>query len=349
MERTMTLATMKTALFYGARDLRMEETPIPHPKPGEVVIRVETALTCGTDLKTYVRGTHKMIPTLPSPFGHEYAGVIAEVGRGVTELEPGMPVVTANSAPCNQCYFCRLERHNLCENLRFLNGAYAEYVRVPKRIVRQNLYRVPPGVPFERIALLEPLACVVHGVERTGIAMDDRVAVIGAGPIGLMFVRLIKMTGADVIVLGRSPWKLDAARRYGADHVIDVTAGDPEKHVRELTDGRGVDVVIEAVGLPEIWERAINITRRGGTVNLFGGCRKGSEVRIDTHKLHYEEKRIMSVFHHPPRYVAMAFDILLRGEVDESVLISDHLPLERLADAFEKMERREALKIALTP
>lgn len=340
---------MKTAMFYGSRDLRMEETSIPRPEPGEVVIRIDTALTCATDLKTYVRGGHKMIPSLPSPFGHEFAGRVAEVGKGVEGLEPGMPVVTANSAPCNECYFCRLDRHNLCDNLEFLNGAYAEYIRVPKRIVKQNLYRIPPNIPFERIALLEPLACVVHGIERTHIEMDDRVAVIGAGPIGLMFVRLIKMTGAEVINLGRSPWKLEAAKAYGADHVINVTREDPEEAVLELTDGRGVDVVIEAVGIPDIWERAINITRRGGTVNLFGGCEKGSEVRIDTHKLHYEEKRIMSVFHHTPRYVAMAFDILLRGELDEKVLLTHRLPLDDLADAFIKMERREALKIAVTP
>ncbi len=343
------MKNMKTAMFYGSRDLRMEETSIPSPDPGEVTIRIDTALTCATDLKTYVRGGHKMIPSLPSPFGHEFAGTVAEVGQGVVGVEPGMPVVAANSAPCNECYFCRLDKHNLCDNLEFLNGAYAEYIRVPKRIVKQNLYRMPPGIPCGRMALLDPLACVVHGIERTHIEMDARVAVIGAGPIGLMFVRLLKMTGSEVINLGRSPWKLEAAQAYGADHVINVDQDDPEEAVLELTDGRGVDVVIEAVGIPDIWERAINITRRGGTVNLFGGCEKGSEVRIDTHKLHYEEKRIMSVFHHTPRYVSMAFDILLRGELDENVLLTHRLPLDDLAEAFDRMERREALKIAVTP
>jgi L-iditol 2-dehydrogenase len=187
-------------------------------------------------------------------------------------------------------------------------------------------------------------------VDRTHSHMDQIAAVIGAGPIGLMFVRLIKMTGAEVIVLGRSPWKLDAARRLGADHVLNVTElADPEGAVRELSDGRGVDVVVEAVGFPEIWERAIHITRRGGMVNLFGGCEAGTAVSIDTHALHYDEKRIISVFHHTPRYVAMAFDLLARGEVDEKVLITHHRPLSELAEAFEQMERREALKIAIQP
>ncbi len=341
--------TMQSALFYGARDLRLESVRVPVAGPGEVVVKIVKALTCATDLKTYIRGSHKMIPSLPSPFGHEFCGTIAEIGEGVQGLEIDMLVVVANSAPCNECYFCRLDKHNLCDNLQFLNGAYSEYICVPQSIVKQNLYRIPGDVPPERMALLEPLACVVHGVERTGIEMDNRVAVIGAGPIGLMFTRLIKLTGAEVIVLGRSPWKLEAATQLGADHVLNVDEEDPEQAVRDLSDGRGVDVVIEAVGLPEIWERAVNITRRGGVINLFGGCEKGTEVRIDTHKLHYEEKRIMSVFHHTPRYVAMAYDLLLRGELDEKILITDRLPLDRLADAFEKMEKRQALKICITP
>lgn len=341
---------MKSALFYGARDIRLESIPVPRPESGEVLVRIHTALTCATDLKTYIRGGHKMIPSLPSPFGHEFSGTIEEVGRAVTGLEPGMRVAVANSAPCNECYFCRLGRHNLCEKLRFLNGAYSEFIVVPEPIVRQNLYLIPDGVPFERMALLEPLACVVHGVQRTGIRMHHKVAVIGAGPIGLMFVRLIKLKGAEVIVLGRSPWKLEAARIMGADHMLSVpNLKDPEQAVRELSGGRGVDVVIEAVGVPEIWERAINITRRGGKVNLFGGCEKGTTARIDTHQLHYDEKRIISVFHHTPRFVAMAFDLLVRGELDEKVLLTDRLPLSELPLAFERMERREALKYAIEP
>ena len=341
---------MKVALFYGARDVRVEEIPVPEPGPGEALVRIHTALTCATDLKTFNRGGHKMIPSLPSPFGHEFAGVIERLGPGVTGLAEGTRVACANSAPCNECSFCRIGRHNLCENLRFLNGAYAEYILVPERIVKQNLYRIPEGIPYERMALLEPLACVVHGVQRTEIKMHHQVAVIGAGPIGLLFIRLIKLIGAEVIVLGRSPWKLEAASRMGADHVLSVPdLADPEEAVRDLTEGRGVDVVVEAVGIPEIWERTLHITRRGGKVNLFGGCEKGSAVCLDTHQLHYEEKRILSVFHHTPRFVAMAFDLLVRGQVDEKVLISDRLPLGRLAEAFERMEDRKALKIAIEP
>jgi len=344
------MKTMLSALFYGARDLRLEEVPVPRPGRGEVLVRVARALTCATDLKTFQRGGHKMIPRLPSPFGHEFAGLVEEVGPGVSGIRPGAAVVAANSAPCNACDFCRIDRHNLCENLQFLNGAYSEFILVPEPIVRQNLYTIPEGVPFERMALLEPLACVAHGVERTGFRMDHVAAVIGAGPIGLMFVRLIKLVGAEVIVLGRTRWKLEAAKRLGADHVIDVSEETRvEEAVRGLSRGRGVDVVIEAVGFPEIWERAIAITRRGGKVNLFGGCEAGTAIRIDTHALHYDEKKILSVFHHTPRYVAAAYDLLVRGEIDESVLVTETRPLSELARAFEKMERREALKIAVAP
>jgi L-iditol 2-dehydrogenase len=342
---------MKAALFYGARDIRVEEISVPHPGPDEVLVRVNTALTCGTDLKTYTRGAHPIIKETPSLFGHEFAGVVEAVGRNVARFRPGMRVVAANSAPCGSCFYCKKGRLNLCENLEFLNGAYAEFIRIPAAIVRRNLHVIPDGVSDIAAALSEPLACVIHGVERTPIEPGDTVAVIGAGPIGLMFVALARRLGARTIVVGRNREKLERARDLGAEHVLSIReTPDPEITIRDLTDeGRGVDVVIEAVGLPEIWERAMSIVRKGGTVNLFGGCERGTMVKVDTFKLHYHEMRILSVFHHTPAHMAQALELIARREIPVDRLFTHEFALEDIRSAFAAMEEREALKIVVRP
>jgi L-iditol 2-dehydrogenase len=342
---------MKAALFYGARDVRVEEIAIPRPGPGEVLVRVKTALTCGTDLKTFVRGAHPIIRQIPSLFGHEFAGVVEAVGAGVESFEPGMRVVAANSAPCGQCFYCRKGRLNLCENLEFLNGAYAEYIRIPEAIVKRNLHPIPDGVSDKDAALSEPLACVLHGFERTRVESGDTVAVIGAGPIGLMFVALARRAGARTIVVGRNVEKLERARSLGADHVLSANEiPNMESAIRDLTDERrGVDVVIEAVGLPEIWERAMSIVRKGGTVNLFGGCERGSYVKVDTYKLHYHEMNIMSVFHHTPQHMRTALALIASREIPVSHLFTHEFDLEEINAAFATMEDRDALKIVVKP
>ncbi len=342
---------MKAALFYGARDIRVEEVSVPTVGDEEVLVRVKTALTCGTDLKIFIRGAHPIIKETPSLFGHEFAGVVEAVGRNVARFTPGMRVVAANSAPCGACFYCRKGRLNLCERLEFLNGAYAEFIKIPEAIVKRNLHVIPDGVGDMEAALSEPLACVIHGVERTPIEPGDTVAVIGAGPIGLMFVALAKMRGARTIVIGRNREKLERARLLGADHVLSINeTSDPEQAIRDLTDERrGVDVVIEAVGLPEIWERAMSIVRKGGTVNLFGGCERGTYVKLDTYKLHYHEMRILSVFHHTPDHMAQAMSMIARRDIPVHNLFTHEFALDDIREAFAAMEDREALKIVVRP
>jgi L-iditol 2-dehydrogenase len=342
---------MKAALFYGARDVRIEEIAIPYPEEGEVLVRVKTALTCGTDLKTFVRGAHPIIRELPSLFGHEFAGVVEAVGSGVTDFKPGMRVVAANSAPCGECFYCRKGRLNLCEHLEFLNGAYAEFIKIPAAIVKRNLHAIPDGLSDNQAALSEPLACVLHGFERTGVERGDTVAVIGAGPIGLMFVALARRAGARTIVVGRNAEKLERAALLGADHVLCAPKiPDMEGAIRDLTDERrGVDVVIEAVGLPEIWERAMSVVRKGGTVNLFGGCERGTYVKVDTYKLHYHEMNILSVFHHTPQHMKTALALIASREIPVEHLFTHEFDLDQINAAFAMMEDREALKIVVKP
>ncbi len=342
---------MKAILFYAPGDVRYGEVARPKAGPGEVVVEIKAALTCGTDLKTYRRGHPVLIKRTPSVFGHECAGVIAELGPGVEGFSVGQRVVAANSAPCGRCFYCRRGRPSLCESLEFLNGAYAEYIAIPSRIVERNLLPIPEGVSFRQAALVEPLACAIHGIERSEIHLGDAVCVIGHGPIGLMLTRLARLKGARVIVVGRNPFKLRKARQFGAEDLVDITAvSDPVEAVRGLTPGgRGVDVAIEAVGSPETWEQAIAMTRPGGLVNLFGGCKSGTQIRADTRQLHYDELSIIGVFHHTPRYVRAALSLISSGAIDADDLITHELPLERLEEALHLMASGNALKVAVIP
>jgi len=315
------------------------------------LVAIKAALTCGTDLKTYRRGHPVLIKETPSVFGHEWAGVIAEIGPGVEGFAVGQRVVAPNSAPCGRCFYCQRERPSLCEDLQLLNGAYAEYIAVPARIVQKNLLLIPDGVTFKQAPVIEPLACAIHGIERSKIQLGDTVCVIGHGPIGLMLTRLATLKGARVIVVGRNPFKLEKARQFGAQALVDIsTVADPVDAVRSLTPGgRGVDVAIEAVGLPETWEQALAMTRRGGLVNLFGGCKSGTHIKVDTRRPHYDELEIMGVFHHTPHYVRTALSLIASGQIDADALITHEMPLERLEEAFQLMISGATLKVAILP
>src|SRR5579872_6551250 len=281
---------MIAAVLYGKEHLQIEEVSVPKIEQGDVLVRVQAALTCGTDVKVFRRGYHARMIVPPALFGHELAGDIVALGRNVQNFKVGQRVVAANSAPCLECFYCRRGSENLCEDLLFNNGAYAEYIRIPGRIVERNMYEIPEHVSYQDAALVEPLACVLRGLDETSVGPGDNVAVIGLGPIGMMFVRLAKSYGARVIAIGRRKTQLDRAAAMGADEL--VISGEPDetvKTVRQLRQNRGADVAIEAVGNPEVWETAPRLLRRGGIVNFFGGCPSNSRISLDTSLLHYSE------------------------------------------------------------
>ena len=341
---------MRAIQYYGPQNIKLEEVMVKPPEEGEVVVKIEAALTCGTDVKTYRRGHPVLIKNIPSGFGHEFSGVVEKVGRNVENFKPGDRVVAANSAPCGHCFFCRKEEYNLCENLDLLNGAYAEYITVPARIVEKNMLILPDNVSFERAAFSEPLANVVHGVERTGIKEGDTVGIIGIGPIGLMFARLAKLKGAKVIAAGRNPLKLKMAEEFShADEIIDLKKyPNPEKIFTSFTE-KGLDVAVECVGLPEIWERIFSCVRPGGKVHFFGGCKSGSTVTFDTTKMHYGDITMMSVFHHTPKYFRMALDYISSGKVEVEKLITDTLPLDKVEYALNQHIEGKAIKFLIKP
>jgi len=343
---------MRAAVLYGKEDVRIERVPIPRLEPGDVLLRTRVALTCGTDAKVFRRGYHAKMIVPPAVFGHEMAGVVEEVGPGVEGWEPGMAVVAANSAPCGECYYCRHEMSSLCDDLLFWNGAYAEFARIPARVVSKNLLRLEEGVAFREAAMVEPLACVIRGVEESWIGRGQSVAIIGTGPIGLMFVALARMRGAHVVAAGRRRERLEKAMEMGAEGVVCPKAGeDLAELLRQRSpDGRGADVVIEAVGLPETSEVAVRAVRKGGVVQLFGGCPAETKIGIDSQLLHYQELTIKSTFHHTPDSVRKAFRLIADGHIDPNAFITAEEPLERLPQVLGGMARGAAgLKTAILP
>jgi L-iditol 2-dehydrogenase len=310
--------------FYAPGDVRVEEVPDPVPAPGDVLVQVEVALTDGTDAKTFRRGHPLLLSQPPSPFGHEFCGI---------DVATGQRVVAANSAPCGECDACRRGQVTQCHYLLpLLNGAYAELLVVPERIARVNLHRVPPGLAPEAAGMVEPLACCLHGVDRAGVQEGDTVAILGAGPIGLMLAACVADAGARPVVVGGRAERRALAPEFGA------LAGD----------GEGADVVIEAVGSGDAWREAERLVRRGGTVLLFGGLPRGEDVPLDPYRLHYEELTLRGAFHHTPRTVRAALAFLASGAYPWERLVTHRVGLEGVAALFRDPPR-DLLKAAVVP
>lgn len=343
---------MRAAVLYGKEDVRLEEVPVPSVGPGEVIVKIEAALTCGTDLKVFRNGSHARMLKAPALFGHEFAGVIDRIGSGVTGWRIGQRVVAANSAPCRSCFTCRKNQPNLCQDLLFINGAYAEFIRLPARIVQENLLEIPTGLSFQAAALTEPLACVLRGIQASRISKGETVVILGSGPVGLLFTQLAVQAGAQVLLLGKGKGRLETAKRCGAETTFDLAQlSDPVETLRQATPERqGADLVIEAVGRPLAWSQALSIVRPGGRVLLFGGCPAGTEVPLDARRVHYEELTILSVFHHTPEAIRESLRLLAQGAVRPELLITQQAPLDHLPEILRSMlVEQDAVKTAIRP
>jgi L-iditol 2-dehydrogenase len=346
-------ARMTAAVLYGSEDLRIEQVAVPALAPDEVLLRIRVALTDGTDLKVWKRGYHARMIQPPAVFGHEGVGEIVAVGSSVdARWRVGMRVLPANSAPCRVCYYCQRGQENLCEDLLFNNGVYAEYLRVPGRIVRENLLAVPAEVGDVDAALAEPLACVLRGIHEMESKPGDTAVVIGCGPIGLMFVRMLSRRGVRVIALARRAAPLEHARRMGAAKTLIV--GDhpnPVAAVKDLTDvGRGADCVVEAAGTPTAWKWALEMVRRGGVVNFFSGLPAGTRVEVEPAAIHYADNRLISPFHHTPRFFREALEAIRRKDIVAGDFVTGEIRLAELPQTFERMKSRSGeIKIAVRP
>lgn len=344
------MTTMRAVIFHGPRKIALENVPLPKPGPGEILLKVGAALTCGTDFKAYRQGHKVLLGDPPSPFGHELAGTVAAVGAGVSAFKEGDRVVCANSAPCDAgCYFCDRGQNQLCENLKLHNGAYAEYNLVPTRIVKSNLWKIPDSLPFERAALSEPLSCAVHGVDALGVQPGETVAILGAGPMALLLIMSAKARGARVLVIGRGKANLETAKKAGADAVCSTLDGDIGAFVRNESSGRGADVVFEAVGRADTWETSMTLVRKGGRVCLFGGCAAGTMVPVDAHRLHYSQISLHGVFHHTPKYFKSALDLLAAGKVNVDLLVDGRIKLDDIPSFFAANADKSIPKAAVIP
>jgi len=347
----MSVETMKAAMLYGARDLRVEDVETPHIKQGDALVKIKAATTCGTDLKIFQRGYVQGVIKLPTVFGHEWAGDVVDVDETVTWLKSGMRIRAGNSAPCLRCRMCQQGRLNLCDDMLWLWGAYAEYIRVPFRAVLVNTQEIPRHTSYEEAALAEPLACVLHGAEEAGVKLGDTVAVIGAGPIGLLHVIVAKKLGAErIIISDLVDERLELAERLGADETINAKAEDSVETVKKLTRGAGANVVIEAIGLPATWEQALRMACKGGMVLEFGGCPPGTEMTLSTESLHYGERTVKGVFHATPTHFKRALNLIATGVLDVKPLVTRRMPLSKIKEAFEILSSSKTeMKIAIHP
>ncbi len=343
--------TQKTMFLLGAEHVELRETRVPEPGRGEILLAVRAATTCGTDLKVFRRGGHPRMLIVPTPFGHEMSGTIARVGEGVKGWEAQQDVVVANSASCGVCRYCLEARENLCVDLQYLNGAYANYIIVPDRFVRRSIHRKPDSLSFEHAALSEPLACVLHGFDLLDLRKSSDVLVIGGGPIGLLFVDVLVAHGHDVTLADPHEARLDVGRALGARHVFESRReAQDASRLRSLSLGNeGFSIVVEATGTTTAWQTSLACVRTGGTVLLFGGCAKGTSVPLDTHSLHYSELRVLGAYHHRPATFRRAIELLTEGRLHPGTILSGEMALDSVGEALEKMGAREGLKYVIRP
>ncbi|MEK7332213.1 MAG: zinc-binding dehydrogenase [Nitrospirota bacterium] len=338
---------MKACFLIRPGKIELLKTKIPKTSEGELLVKIKAALTCGTDLKAFSRG-HHVIP-MPGVFGHEFSGIVADAGKGVRKFKKGDEIMAVHSAPCLKCRYCKKGLCNLCENIMDTKvlGAFAEYILLPPHIVKQNVFHKPGNLTFKEAAFLEPLSCVVHGMSGLNIKKGDKALVIGAGPIGLLHLLLLKNKGADVIITGFEKKRLALAKKLGAS--VAVAPDNLANAINKFTAGLGVDYVFECTGQPDIWQSSVNYVRRGGTVILFGGCKSGTTVTYDTGRLHYDEITLKGVFHFTPDDVRQAYNLLKSRKIKVSKLITGESQLKDTEKAFLKLSRGKGIKYAIIP
>ena len=326
--------------------VEIKDVPEPEPAEGDIVIKVKAALTCGTDLKAFLRG-HSLIP-MPGPFGHEYSGVVVKVGKGVVGFKEGDEVMGVHSAPCLSCKYCKRRLYNLCENIMNdkVLGAYAEMLLIPSHVVKQNLFKKPPNVSFTKAALLEPLACVVHPYRNIKIDELKNTLIIGAGPIGLLHCAYLEYMGVVTTVMDVNEERLKIASVFSS---YQVRPSECKDRFSQLTETLGFDLVVECTGQADVWQQAVNFLRRGGTAILFGGCKSGCTVEYSTDRLHYDEITLMGSFHFTPEDVKHAYELLTVYDMPVDALISGSFKLNELSRVFQLLRSGKGIKYAIIP
>ncbi|BBO82820.1 alcohol dehydrogenase [Desulfosarcina ovata subsp. sediminis] len=342
---------MKAAVVYGKNDIRIEDYPTPTAGEGEMVVRTRVSGICATDIKTLLgQGLPKELPTI---LGHEVVGEIAEIGAGVSGYAIGDRVAVYPIAVCGRCEYCRKGRHNLCDHefglAHGIEGGFAEYVRLPKQIIDiGGVVKIPDDLPFEKAVLAEPLSCVYASLKACRVAAGDHVVILGAGPMGLMHLKMAKWHGATVIVVDILDSRLKVAAAMGADHCINPSTTDHAAAIGKITDGKGAAVVIASLGIPKVVEANLKLTRKGGTFNVFGGPPAGEAISVDPRWLHYMEITLTGTFACSPDDFKKCLTLIETGEIRVDDLVSDTFTLDNFLDAVERAKAQEMIRGIVT-
>lgn len=350
----MLVVVLKAAIYYGPKQLEIKDVDVPKVGEGEILVKVRAVGLCPTDVRIYFFGSSSVKP--PIILGHEFAGEVVEIGGRVSGLEIGDKVNVPADAFCGKCKMCRIGRENLCEDpLSFgynIDGAYAEYVKIPKRFLSRGvIFHLPDNISFEEATFVEPVACSINGVRKAGIEAGKSVVIIGDGPMGLTQVQLSRLFGADsIILIGLHDWKLQLAKKLGADYTINALHSDPVEEVLNLTDGRGADSVVVTIGVPEVIEQGLKMAGKNGFVNIFGGSRKGSTITIDPNILHYYEICFTGSSGYTFNDYEFAYKLVVKRKINVKKLISHKFKLSELFDAINQFQNKEkSLKIIIEP
>lgn len=339
---------MKSAIYYNPGDVRIGDFPEEDLEQGDVRIRVELCGVCGSDIKTYLRGTHYMIP--PAVLGHEVVGTVIDSRND--KWKKGDQVAVAHYIPCGSCEYCIAGKGTLCPELferRISPGGFAEYMRIPRDLADRGTFKLPDHVDFQQAVLAEPLACCIHGAREIGIPQGATVLVVGDGPMGLLHVQTVRAFGASqVIMSGMTPHRLAAAEHY-ADHVINAADKDVVEEVKSLTGGLGPDVIIVAVAAVKAAEQAVDMVRSGGTVLLFGGFAGGSTLTLDPNRVHYDEVRVIGSVGSLPDEFSLALKLLETGQVNGDYLFTHRYSLDQVPLALERGTKQEGIKSVVDP
>jgi L-iditol 2-dehydrogenase len=348
-------STMQAAVYRGKEDVRIETVPVPEIGRGEILVRVHTCGICGTDLKKIALGSH----SAPRIFGHETAGVVAAVGPGVQSFGLGDRVVVFHHIPCGECFYCRCKTFAQCETYKRVGctagfeasgGGFAEYVRVMDWIVAKGTVRIPAGVSFEQASFVEPVNTCIKGIERLAVTAGETVLVIGQGPIGIILSRLAQRAGAKVVTSDLYPQRLTIGASFGLQIQIDASRMDTVKSAREMTEGRGADAAILAVGGNALIQTAMNAVRPGGRVLLFAQTARG-EATIDPAAVCVDEKTLLGSYSASVELQEESVRFVMDREMDLEKLISHRFPLSQSVEAFALAAnpRPDSMKIVIQP
>lgn len=345
---------MKAAIYEGIGSIKVKEVETPHAGPGELIVQVKSCAICGGDLRTFYHGHSAIMP--PIILGHEVSGTVVELGDNVTRYHIGDRVAVAPGIGCGHCSYCLAGNQHMCYHRKTIahhfNGGFAEYLRVPSIAVQAgNVSLIPHDVDYISASLAEPLACVINGQEGMHISLGDTVAVIGAGPIGLMHAELARAKGAGkVFLINRSAGRLAAAQELGYDGYINSGECDAVQAVQEATDGLGANVVIVTVGSAEAQKMGIRMASKMGKVCLFAGLPKDDPMMtMDVNFIHYRQITLYGTFSSAPRHNALALEMIRSGKIRIDKILTHAVSLDHIACGFELVEKRAGMRVAVIP